>query len=524
MGVDTCASSEFHLSGDYIVGGLFPVHHTINNATFDFPVALECDRLPFSAAGYQKLQVMRFAVEEINNSTSILPGVSLGYQMFDHCSEVRNFPSVFDFLSRNGSVEIYRHLKEYMPKVVSVLGPFGSSQTITIAPFFMMDLLPMVNFGSSSSSLSNKKSFPSFLRTVTSNRGQVQVIIRILQRYKWNWIAFIGCDNDYSQDALQLFIDGIRETGICLAYQEELTGNSKHNIILQKINELGINVIIVYALQLYATALIESAIQNNIQDKVWIASDTWSLNKELPTRKGLDTIGTIIGITERVVSLPGFPKFIHKSQGDSKYLECKKRKLKTEKENFRATCNQDCYNCSYVNPIKIINEDPSYNFAIYSGVYVVAKALHAILQCDTNGCNKTERVFPYQLLKEIKKSDFELLNLRVKFDKNGDPPSRYDIVSWDPESSPPYEYVGSYDTEPAVSFNINETLIHWYTNGTIPVSRCSEECAEGSARRPYRIYKCCFQCDVCPNGTYVNHSVFFSTHLQRIPVYLQSLV
>ena len=254
-----------------------------------------------------------------------------------------------------------------------------------------------VNYGSSSSSLSNKKAFPSFLRTVASNRGEVQLIIRILQRYKWNWVAFIGCDNDYSQDALQLFIDGIRETSICLAYQEELNGNSKHDIILQKMNGLGVNVIIVYALQLYATALIESAIQNNIQDKVWIASDTWSLNKGLPNRKGLGTIGTIIGITERVVSLPGFSEFVHKSQGESTYLDCKKRKLKSEKENFRVTCNQHCYNCSSINPNKIINEDPSYNFAIYSAVYLVAKALHNSLHCDTKGCNKTERVFPSEV-------------------------------------------------------------------------------------------------------------------------------
>ncbi|KAJ8264936.1 hypothetical protein COCON_G00140350 [Conger conger] len=70
----------------------------------------------------------------------------------------------------------------------------------------------------------------------------------------------------------------------------------------------------------------------------------------------------------------------------------------------------------------------------------------------------------------------------------------------------PYKYVGSYDTEPAVSFSINETLIRWYTNGTIPVSRCSEECQNGSVRTPYRMYKCCFLCDVCPKDTYINHS------------------
>ncbi|XP_064156289.1 taste receptor type 1 member 1-like [Anguilla rostrata] len=444
------------------------------------------------------LQVMRFAIEEINNSTSILPDVSLGYEIFDHCSEVQNFPSVFEFLYKNRSVLI--HSK---PKVVSMLGPYGSSQTITIAPFFMMDLLPMVNYGSSSSRLSDKNVYPSFFRMITSNRAQVQLIIRILQRFKWTWIAFIGCDNDYSRDALQLFIDAIRNTSICMAYQDELKVDSKHGTVLENIKMLRINVIIVYTLEMYATALIQSAIRNNVQDKVWIASNPWSLNKALPTLQGLSTIGTIIGITERVVSLPGFPEFVQKSRSDSKHPQCKNEKL----QEFGATCNQACYNCSYVDPIKIITQDPSFNFAIYSAVYIVAKALHNILHCGIKGCNKTERIFPYELLKEIKKTDFQLLNQRVKFDANGDSPSRYNIVFWNLDNSEnPFQHVGSYDTEPVVRFSINESLIHWYSNGTIPVSRCSEECEKGSARRPYRIYKCCFLCDVCPNGTYVNQS------------------
>ncbi|XP_064156323.1 taste receptor type 1 member 1-like [Anguilla rostrata] len=256
-----------------------------------------------------------------------------------------------------------------------------------------MDLIPMVNYASSSTSLSDKEAFPSFLRTVPNNKGQVQLIIRILEKFEWNWIAFIGGNTDYGEDALQLFSDGIRNTSICLAYQEELTRNSNYSVTFKNINMLRINVIIVYTVRLYATELIASAIMNNIQNKVWIASDTWSLSKELSTRKGLSTIGTIIGITERVVSLPGFPEFVHKSRGDSKHPQCKNEKL----QEFGATCNQACYNCSYIDPNKIITEDPSYNFAIYSAVYVVAKALHNILHCGTKGCNKTERVFPYKV-------------------------------------------------------------------------------------------------------------------------------
>ncbi|KAJ8388925.1 hypothetical protein AAFF_G00124860, partial [Aldrovandia affinis] len=124
---DSCISSEFVLKGDFVLGGLFELHSVINHPAHDFPVVLECDAFKFLTAGYQMLQVMRFAVEEINNSTSILPDVSLGYEIFDHCSEIHNFPSVFEFLSKEGAFEIHANFKDYQPKVVSVIGPFGSS-------------------------------------------------------------------------------------------------------------------------------------------------------------------------------------------------------------------------------------------------------------------------------------------------------------------------------------------------------------------------------------------------------------
>jgi len=98
-----------------------------------------------SKSGYQMLQVMRFTVEEINNSTILLPNVSLGYEIFDHCSNTKNIPSVLSFISKNGSIKPKEKLNNYQPKVIALTGPYGSTQTITIAPLLTMDLIPMVS-------------------------------------------------------------------------------------------------------------------------------------------------------------------------------------------------------------------------------------------------------------------------------------------------------------------------------------------------------------------------------------------
>lgn len=101
-------------------------------------------RYQFDESSYRMMEMMRFTVEEINNSSTLLPEVSLGYEIFDYCSELQNFPSVLSFLSENGSIPVQRYFTKYKPKIVAVVGPYGSTRTMTVAPLFTLDLIPMV--------------------------------------------------------------------------------------------------------------------------------------------------------------------------------------------------------------------------------------------------------------------------------------------------------------------------------------------------------------------------------------------
>ena len=89
---------------------------------------------------------MRFSVQEINNSTNLLPNVSLGYEIFDHCSDTLNFPGIFNLISVNGLIQPWFEAHENLFKVIAVVGPFTSTQALTVAPLLMADLIPMVSF------------------------------------------------------------------------------------------------------------------------------------------------------------------------------------------------------------------------------------------------------------------------------------------------------------------------------------------------------------------------------------------
>ncbi len=87
---------------------------------------------------------MRFSVDEINNSTNLLPNVSLGYEILDHCSDAQSFPGIFSLISVNGSIQPWAEPQHALSKVIAVVGTYTSTETRTVAPLFMANDLPMV--------------------------------------------------------------------------------------------------------------------------------------------------------------------------------------------------------------------------------------------------------------------------------------------------------------------------------------------------------------------------------------------
>ncbi|XP_072304660.1 taste receptor type 1 member 1-like [Eucyclogobius newberryi] len=486
----TVAESEFRQSGDFVLGGLFDIHYVISASAHDWPEAVHCSSHHFVLPSYRRFQTMRFAVEEINNSSTLLPNVTLGYEIFDHCSSTDNFPSIFKFISQNKEVHPWFHLTHGLSDIVAVVGPFSSSDTDAIAPLLMMNFVPLISYGAGSSVFSEKSRFPSFLRTVHSNRDLVDVIVNILLYFKWSWVAFLYSDDAYGKDGQALFRKRIEDTDICLAYNEEVNFNTNVSRTMTQIETSRVNVIVVFVGEETAQYVIGEAIHVNVSKKVWIAVDAWSLNKKLPKMEGIENVGTVLGVSQRTVRIPGFDEFIY-----STVRPC-------EREPGEL-CNQDCRDCEGVTPEDVLLSDPSYSYNVYTAVYAIAHALHDRLQCGSGACQKNTTVRHCEVLSQLRKSNFSLLEDVIQFDEHYDPKfGFYNIVFW--SSSGDAEEVGFYSFYPSVKFYINTTKVKWYTDGKTPISRCSVECPVGYTKKQEGIHKCCFTCHVCPNGTYIN--------------------
>ncbi|NWJ04936.1 TS1R1 protein, partial [Crypturellus undulatus] len=140
------ATAAFTRDGDYTIAGLFPIHRLPPRAATR-PRVDTCDNAQaFQSHGYHLFQTMRLTVEEINDSSSLLPNVSLGYDVYDTCSESANVHATLRALAPKGqhAVPVLPAPGHHEPAAVAVIGPDSTQLALTTAAILSVFLTPEV--------------------------------------------------------------------------------------------------------------------------------------------------------------------------------------------------------------------------------------------------------------------------------------------------------------------------------------------------------------------------------------------
>ncbi|XP_034609172.1 taste receptor type 1 member 1 isoform X3 [Trachemys scripta elegans] len=309
-------SSEFSMDGDYTIAGFFRLH-SYSTTVKSRPEVDICDSAAsVNSHGYHLFQAMRFAIEKINNSSSLLPNVTLGYEIYNTCSESANMYATLSILaqSRQHHVEVLSNFTHYQPKAVALIGPDSSQFTLTTAAILSILLMPEISYEASNEMLSLKRAYPSFLRTIPSDRLQVEAVVLLLQEFGWNWIAMVGSDDAYGRNGIKTLQEVVAKHDICAAYQGIIPtkrGASSPELkrMVRVLVGTGVNVTVVFSNVDSAKDLFDMVVQENVTEKVWLGTEAWSLASEVWSIPGIHRIGTVIGLSVKQAKLPGLEEF-----------------------------------------------------------------------------------------------------------------------------------------------------------------------------------------------------------------------
>ncbi|CAL8334768.1 unnamed protein product [Boreogadus saida] len=500
--------------GDVIIGGLFPVHYLVPNSQNTYnskPQNQPCNG--FDDRAFRWMMTMIFAVEEINRNPALLPGVTLGYHIMDSCDHIHT--------SLKALLSLLTH--------THILGPFS---------------IPLVSYFATCACLTDKHTYPSFLRTVPSDLFQVRGLVELVKFFGWNWVGTVGTPDDYSRYGIQAFSHQFRQLGGCLAYHLTIPQSPTFveiGAMADTLQSSKAKVVVAFATEGQLLELFSELVARNVTGIQWVASEAWVTANMLTAPQFQLLLQGTLGFSFPGVYIPGLREFLlkvrPKAEPGFEFHNMLWEEVFDSQENTtgapeRPVCtgSEDLSNVhnSYTELSKV---RISYN--VYKAVYAIAHALHDLLECGSVGDStakagcKGNLSKPKELLGYLKMVNFtNQFGEKVHFDDNGEPVPLYDIINWQKDSKGKIRFVkvGSYDGSVPMDqqLQLNQSKIVW-TGGLsqVPVSLCTDPCPPGSrqARRPGEP-QCCFDCLPCAEGEISNQTD--STECTKCPEYYWS--
>ncbi|XP_029700254.1 extracellular calcium-sensing receptor-like isoform X2 [Takifugu rubripes] len=512
--------------GDIILGGIFSFHRSWINRRDTYmhkPLPLQCISLNFR--GFQYAQAMLFAIDEINNSSDLLPGITLGCKVYDSCGSIAR--GVRASLALINSQETTFKLSDKCTKpaqVQAIMGESSSSLNMAAATVIGPFHIPLISHFATCDCLSDKNKYPSFLRTIPSDHYQSRALAQLVKYFGWTWVGAIRTNDDYGNNGMATFIETAEELGICVEYSVAVFRTDPPEKIQQIIDVIKAStsrVIVGFLSQRDIDVLILEMSQHNLTGYQWVGSEAWIFDSHIAAMDVHYILNGAVGLFIPKAHVTGMKEFIL----DVKPLNSSSKELfrefwealfdcKFEDSASTTTENQrECSGHEDLAGVKNTFTDMSlmsifYN--IYKEVYAVAHTLHDILSCN-NTCNKTAQLDPFTILQHLKRIRFKTKEGdEVYFNENGDPPAKYEIINWQPTENGNVEFVpvGLYDASLPADRQLtltNRTLVWAQNSEQVPVSVCSEKCPPGT-RKVLQKGKpvCCYDCLRCADGEISN--------------------
>ncbi|XP_057307029.1 extracellular calcium-sensing receptor-like [Hydractinia symbiolongicarpus] len=478
----------------FIIGGMFPIH--INNK----------GRLIYNTFALSWVEAFQFAIHEINNSTNLLPGSKLGFQIFDSCNVMSialdaalQMTQTFGGANSNWSCTCNSRKQS----IIALVGDAASSTTTKIAATLSASMTTQISYSATTTELSNKILYPNFLRTIAPDNQQVSLVVDLMRHFRWDYINIIACDDSYGLAGFNELLKQMTRYNICAANSDVYDiKNDNKSIYTSKVirklkKEREATVIVLWCQTPEAIKVLKTAERLKLHNRTWIATETYGAALEL-LEIDQKVVRGLLGVTpiqheyhpfiEHLKSIT--PKTNHKNPWLKEYWMKKKKCTYFSPANY--TCSDRETNLSELPTSKSIN--------VLNSVYAIAHGLHSYL--SEAGPTINDEIDREALLHHIQNVDFlGKHNLPVSFDKHGNPSITFYAISnlkYNKTSKKLFhQKIGTWNSRNRcvlVEKNFIEFANH---SDKTPLSTCAENCKPGEEGLVFGNRPCCLKCVKC---------------------------
>ena len=485
---------------DLVLGGLIPVH--------DYATGGVCGKIRRD----QFVEAMLFAIDSVNANETLLPNISLGFDIRDTCFS--------DQIGLDEAIDVINGSRDSATPTVGIVGAGGSRVNMAVARVGRLYQIPQVSFSSTSPLLSNRVEYSFFYRTVPPDNIQTQTMIGIVCYFNWTQVALIYVEDAYGDLGAQEVRWLAMNDDICINVDREI----RHSFTMNDFRELAktllasnADVVILFSRGQTTRLLFEAVVNSPSYRKfTWIASDGWARTIDLAHMFN-QTVAGYFGVAPYAPHVPLFDEYLSQLT-----IQTNRRNAWFEEIfatfascNLSNSCNQNISITSLPNYAQDCFVPP-----MIDAVYAFANALHNYFEenCNfTSGWTWKNQKCPGQkrelngstLLQYLRIVDFisPLTGTRVNFDSLGNAPGRYEILNYQAHL---FNGVTHYDYKQVGTWNFytqNGSNLEFFENVTFqfgvnhsgsivyqpPIGQCGR-CSEGEVYRPVAS-SCCGICE-----------------------------
>ncbi|KAG9427873.1 metabotropic glutamate receptor 2 isoform X1 [Apis mellifera carnica] len=521
-----------NVTGDLLLGGLFPVHRKGNEGENCGAIQME--------DGIQPLEAMLYTIERINKNPKILPGIQLGAVAFDTCDNpTYALERVFYFIKgsivRNDrfGVEGYECEDRSVPKflntdfdnVVAILGAESSSVTIQVASVLALFPIPQISYMATSPFLSSKEKFPRFFRTVPSDVNQARAMLEILRQFQWSYVSVVYTDSEYGDHGYEMLVSLAANYSICFSKQQRISKDrfkdDDYDVVVRTIAEkTDVKVVVLFAEKATTLRVLEAARRVHVGSRfVWLCSDAWPDHNDINYQQTTVLEGAL-AVQPLYAPLSGFDEYFtgltldheQKNPWFREFWQTYHNCVYVEEAKYFSSEKSELINCR--DPTLKIKRSNGYKqrrflHFVRDAVYAAAYALHNMQRnvCGENWTSLCDKMRPpnkdifFQYLANVSFKD-EAGN-GFRFVDAVDGPPRYSILNYQRKVNGSYHWtvIGNYTLnereQPILQLDREKLRFRGEQGTEFPTSSCPHPCGSNRIMVPKKEDPCCWTCQSC---------------------------